>query len=129
MTGSPFLVRRLRRQVGITTLTDPLGKRILELQTSLALLSSFNATKYLQKDGIDPHGREPFVHPTTSNVEALLGNTKAYYMHHKQIARLADQYSIPSIVRWQPKNVSWTDLTIDAHANIKLARQPLPLRT
>lgn len=78
----------------------------MELQTSLGLLASRDASRFLGESLNDPHGREPFEHPATTNIETLLGNAKSFFTHHRQIARVAEEYEIPSVVRWQPKNVS-----------------------
>lgn len=78
------------------------GKRILELQTSLALLSTGKASKDIPAD---PFGRTHFQHPSLEGVEALLGTASAYFLHHKAISSLAAGYDIPDIVRWWPRKV------------------------
>jgi large subunit ribosomal protein L15 len=84
-----------------------IGKRILELQTSLALLST---GKSINKDiPLDPYARfrRPFQHPSLDGAEALLGGAASYFLHHKAISALAVGYGIPEIVRWWPKMVRW----------------------
>ncbi|OAP65726.1 hypothetical protein AYL99_01698 [Fonsecaea erecta] len=49
------------------------GKRILELQCSLGLISVADASRYLKSEEQDPYGRQPFRHPATESVECLLG--------------------------------------------------------
>lgn len=106
MIGWRFLVRELYHREPDIILTCCAGKRIVELQTSLGLLATRDASITLGKWSKDPHGREPFVHPATTNVEALSVGAKAFFMHHTPMSRLAEEYSIPSVVRWQPKDVS-----------------------
>lgn len=85
---------------------DPTGKRILELQCSLGLLSVSNPSNFLKGRDKDPHGREPFQHPAIESVECLLGGSHTYLTHHKSLANLAAQYGIPEVVRWRPRDVS-----------------------
>ena len=98
----------MNRSKGIARSADiylTIGKRILELQTSLALLST---GKRINNDiPPDPHARfrKPFQHPSLDGVEALLGGAAAYFLHHKAISTLAAGYGIPEIVRWWPKKV------------------------
>ncbi|KIX09720.1 uncharacterized protein Z518_00801 [Rhinocladiella mackenziei CBS 650.93] len=80
------------------------GKRILELQCSLGLLSVSDSTPYLKDKDRDPHGRQPFRHPATESVECLLGGAHDWFVHHKQLANLAGQYGLPEVVRWHPKD-------------------------
>jgi large subunit ribosomal protein L15 len=81
-----------------------LGKRILELQTSLSLLALGDSSRYL-RESQDPYGREPFEHPATKAVECLRSGARTWFTHHKQISNLSAQYGIPDVVRWVPKNV------------------------
>jgi len=80
------------------------GKRILELQCSLGLLSVSSASSFLKGRDKDPHGREPFRHPAIESVECLLGGAHEWYTHHKQLSNLATQYGLPEVVRWYPKD-------------------------
>lgn len=79
-----------------------LGKRILELQTSLALLSTGKGSKDLPGYK-DPLGRAPFQHPALDGAEALLGTATGFFLHHKQLSALSATYGIPEMVRWWPK--------------------------
>ncbi|KAL6243555.1 hypothetical protein RBB50_009548 [Rhinocladiella similis] len=80
------------------------GKRIVELQCSLGLLSVSDATAFLKGKDQDTHGREPFRHPAIETVECLLGGAHQYFTHHKALSNLATQYGLPEVVRWHPKN-------------------------
>lgn len=86
------------------------GKRIVELQCSLGLLSVSDAAAFLKGEGQDTHGREPFRHPAIEAVECLLGGAHQYFTHHKALSNLATQYGLPEVVRWHPKNVSFNNV-------------------
>ncbi|RVX72786.1 hypothetical protein B0A52_03139 [Exophiala mesophila] len=81
-----------------------LGKRILELQCSLGLLSMTDDAKFYLKDAQhDPFGREHFKHPATNAVEVISGGSRQHFTHYKYLASVAKQYGIPEVVRWHPK--------------------------
>lgn len=83
------------------------GKRIIELQCSLGLLSmSGDATHYLKEEQHDPLGREHFKHPATNAVEVIAGGSRKHYTHYKYLANVATQHGIPDVVRWHPRMVS-----------------------
>jgi large subunit ribosomal protein L15 len=73
---------------------------------TLALLGS--SAKDVFKVPEDPHGREPFQHPATQGIEVLLGRARAHLLHHSRIAEISQQFGLQSVVRWNPKNVSFT---------------------
>jgi len=89
----------------VAMLTDTTGKRILELQCSLGLLTTVESSYFLKDNDRDPHGREPFRHPATESIECLSGGAHDWFTHHKQLSNLAARYGIPGIVRWVPKDV------------------------
>ncbi|EHY55208.1 Large ribosomal subunit protein mL57 [Exophiala dermatitidis] len=80
------------------------GKRILELQCSLGLLSVSDAAIFLKDKDKDPHGREPFRHPAIESAECLVGGAHEWFTHHKQLANIATQYGLPEVIRWHPKD-------------------------
>lgn len=80
------------------------GRRIVELQMTLALLSS--SAKDVFKVGEDPHGRDPFQHPAIEGIEVLNGGARAHLLHHKRIAETCQQYGLQHVIRWNPKRVS-----------------------
>ncbi|KAK5043680.1 hypothetical protein LTR13_000034 [Exophiala sideris] len=80
------------------------GKRILELQCCLGLLSVSDSETFLKGKDQDPHGRVPFRHPAIESVECLLGGAHEWFTNHKQLSNLATQYGLPEVVRWHPKN-------------------------
>jgi large subunit ribosomal protein L15 len=89
---------------GSNWMPPPTGKRIVELQMTLALLGS--ATRDSFKVPEDPHGRRPFQHPATEGIEVLNGGARAHLLHHMQISALAQRSGLGDVVRWNPKNVS-----------------------
>ncbi|OAL33127.1 hypothetical protein AYO20_07609 [Fonsecaea nubica] len=80
------------------------GKRILELQCSLGLISVADASRYPKSQEQDPYGRQPFRHPATESVECLLGGAHHWFTSHKQLSTLAEQYGLPEVVRWHPRD-------------------------
>jgi large subunit ribosomal protein L15 len=81
------------------------GKRILELQCSLGLISVADASKYSASDDPYEGHRQPFRHPATESVEVLLGGAHNWFTSPKQLASLAEQYGLPAVVRWHPRDV------------------------
>lgn len=71
---------------------------------TLALLGS--STKDVFKVSKDPYGREPFHHPATEGIEILNGRARAHLLHHKQISRVAFQYGLQTVIRWNPRKVT-----------------------
>ena len=82
-----------------------LGKRIMELQTSLALLATSDSRAFTKDMYQDSLGRVPFDHPATSMAEVLIGRGKQHFTHYKALADLAVRYGVPGVVRWVPNDV------------------------
>ena len=82
-----------------------LGKRIVDLQTSLGLLAASDSARFLQDQAQDPWGRKPFQHPALDSIECLSGNSRHKLLHHKELSRLSARFGIPEVVRWWPKMV------------------------
>ncbi|KAI5365173.1 Putative 54S ribosomal protein L15 [Septoria linicola] len=76
-----------------------LGKRILDLQTSLALLSAPSPTS-------SPPGpaSEVFQHTALENLENISQFNKASTLHKSRLSALASQYGLDRVVRWKPRN-------------------------
>lgn len=77
-----------------------LGKRIVDLQTSLALLAQPDTP------GIPPRakdGREPFRHPAMDILAKLSPDIKADHTRQLRIARVAYDFGLPAVVRWKPR--------------------------
>ena len=81
------------------------GKRIVELQTSLGLLSVSESSNSMPSNH-DTYGRKPFEHPAIDAVESLSEPSRTWLTYHKQIAKVAEEYGLPAVMRWVPKNVS-----------------------
>ncbi|KAF2096111.1 hypothetical protein NA57DRAFT_78883 [Rhizodiscina lignyota] len=78
-----------------------LGKRIVDLQLSLALL---NAPKVpLPTETHDEYGRALYHHPALETLDNLTNFTKTEAVDKKRLARLAEQYGLPGVIRWKPK--------------------------
>lgn len=81
------------------------GRQIVELQTSVGMLTSATANGHTNLP-TDPYGRQPFHHPATEGVEILNKGGKQYYLSSKAISNVARQYGLQDVVRWQPKDAS-----------------------
>lgn len=80
------------------------GRQIIELQTSLGLLTAADQNSYVSGTQ-DAYGRQAFHHPATQNVEVLNGGAKQFFLHHTQMSGIARRYGLDGVVRWQPKDV------------------------
>ncbi|KAL4967723.1 mitochondrial 54S ribosomal protein mL57 [Aspergillus stella-maris] len=78
-----------------------LGKRIVQLQASLALAQSPPSTS--EPAVADQFGREPFTHPALEGLDNLNNNTKKYMTDKSKLAELAVQYELVKVIRWCPK--------------------------
>ncbi|KAF9894877.1 hypothetical protein FE257_004498 [Aspergillus nanangensis] len=78
-----------------------LGKRIVQLQASLALAQSpeTNAANTVA----DTFGREPFVHPALDGLPNLSPNTKNFLTSKSKLAELAQKYELEKVLRWSPR--------------------------
>ncbi len=79
------------------------GKRILELQLSLALMNGAIANPITPPP--DPYGRVPFQHPALEGLEALTRGSKRVLDLGKELPQLAYKYELDSVIRWKPKQV------------------------
>jgi large subunit ribosomal protein L15 len=98
-----FLLQTADHSTKLTRLASQ-GKRIVDLQTTLGLLTASTSARYL-KDTKDPFGRQPFEHPALKGIECLNGGARDFFTHHKQLSTLAQQYGLQDVVRWVPKKV------------------------
>ncbi|KAJ5947893.1 hypothetical protein N7466_000908 [Penicillium verhagenii] len=78
-----------------------LGKRIVQLQTSLALAQSAKITTDAPK--ADQHGRVPFSHPALEGLGNLSSTTKSFLTDRTKMAELARKYEMQKVVRWEPR--------------------------
>lgn len=80
------------------------GKRIVQLQASLALVQSpSNAAKSATPDA---YGRVPFTHPALDSLDNLDYNTKSFLTSKTKLSELAHKYDMQRVVRWCPRKVS-----------------------
>lgn len=87
----------------LADLDNLLGKRILELQTSLALLSQPISPP--QAESEDHYGRIPFQHPDLRNLSELTSEAKKRTLDIKRIGEVAANFGLLGVLRWKPKNV------------------------
>jgi len=81
------------------------GKRIVDLQTSLALLKPDSNSGTYQPEP-DPFGREHFEHPALETLPELTERMKSGLMDRKRLADIAERYGLLSVLRWKPKKAS-----------------------
>lgn len=79
-----------------------IGKRIVQLQASLALVQNQTASARPQKD---QYGRVPFAHPALNGLENLSSQKKSFLTDRRKMAELAQKYDMQKVVRWQPRDV------------------------
>jgi len=82
-----------------------LGRRIVELQTSLALLDAPSGKKMRYQGQVDVFGRAPFVHPQTESVGNVTLEAKKAITDRRRVAQLAEKYRVGEVLRWHPKLV------------------------
>ncbi|KAH1411634.1 hypothetical protein KXV89_006742 [Aspergillus fumigatus] len=78
-----------------------LGKRIVQLQASLALVQNpGNASSSTIPDSF---GREPFAHPALEGLKNLSASTKSILTSKPKLAELAQKYELQKVLRWSPR--------------------------
>ncbi|KAL9128769.1 MAG: hypothetical protein Q9217_002618 [Psora testacea] len=81
-----------------------LGKRIVELQTTLALVhGSSRRPIHIPADAYD---REPFKHPALQGLDSLTDHNKAISTDRERIAQLGERYGLDSVLRWKPRKAT-----------------------
>ncbi|KAJ5907076.1 uncharacterized protein N7473_003992 [Penicillium subrubescens] len=78
-----------------------LGKRIVQLQASLALVQNPEAANVAVKT--DSHGRTPFSHPALDGLRSLSPETKSFLTDRSKLAELAQKYEMQNVLRWTPR--------------------------
>ncbi|CAK4017745.1 related to RNase III domain [Lecanosticta acicola] len=73
-----------------------LGKRIVDLQTSLALLSMPSPPVSLPSDHV-------FRHPSLEGADNITAFTKAQVLDKRRLADLARKFGIQRVIRWKPR--------------------------
>ncbi|KAI9045405.1 mitochondrial 54S ribosomal protein mL57 [Aspergillus affinis] len=77
-----------------------LGKRLIQLQASLALAQSPGNAASAKEDA---PGRKPFSHPALEGLDNLSLNTKNFLTSKTNIAELARKYEMDKVLRWSPR--------------------------
>ncbi|KAK5133918.1 hypothetical protein LTR08_007147 [Meristemomyces frigidus] len=83
-----------------------LGKRILDLQTSLALLNSPappSAPSTRLSTTNHPPSKYIFTHPALTTIENITPFAKSTTLSASRLAKVAQSYGLDKVVRWQPK--------------------------
>ncbi|KAL4902378.1 hypothetical protein BDW74DRAFT_158431 [Aspergillus multicolor] len=78
-----------------------LGKRIVQLQASLALAQSPPNTH--GQPAPDRYGRKPFEHPALEGLDNLSDNLKRYLTDKSKLAEVARHYDLEKVLRWSPR--------------------------
>lgn len=94
--------------LNLATLTFPsdhIGRRIINLQTTLALLHSPTATK-TQSIPSPSDDREPFSHPALDGLTNLTDAPIGTVLTKQRLGTLASQLGMRDILRWKPRDVS-----------------------
>ncbi|OJJ48444.1 hypothetical protein ASPZODRAFT_130470 [Penicilliopsis zonata CBS 506.65] len=80
-----------------------LGKRIVQLQTSLALVQD-GSTVITQNAAVpDTFNRTPFTHPALDGLNNLDADAKAYQTSKEKLAALGMKYGLQKVMRWAPR--------------------------
>lgn len=79
------------------------GKRIVDLQTSLALVQ--NPANSTGRPTEDAYGRQPFTHPALEGLNSLTNSTKMMLTSRLKVAGLAQKYGLHDVLRWAPRKV------------------------
>lgn len=86
---------------GIVRLIWAIGKRVLSLQTSLALLASPPGPILPQTEGA--YERQPFEHPLLESLPHLTAHAKAGVLAKSRLSHLGKEYGLQGVLRWKPK--------------------------
>lgn len=83
-----------------------IGRRIINLQTTIALLNSKVATStQSQPDKTD--GRVPFTHPALEGLTNLTDAPISEVLTKYRLGAIATKAGMRDILRWQPRQVSF----------------------
>ncbi|KAF2827043.1 hypothetical protein CC86DRAFT_322902 [Ophiobolus disseminans] len=84
-----------------------LGRRVVELQTSQALINSPQETQWPRDQNGQPmpdqFGRKPFLHPALSGLQGLTDEAESLVLDKTRLAQLAERYGLDKVTRWKPK--------------------------
>ncbi|KAH8731764.1 RNase III domain-containing protein [Phaeosphaeriaceae sp. PMI808] len=84
-----------------------LGRRIVELQTSQALMHSPQENQWPRdkedKPKKDEFGRRPFLHPALNPLQGLTDEAEAIVLNKTRLSQIAEGYGLDKVTRWTPK--------------------------
>jgi large subunit ribosomal protein L15 len=93
----------------MVALTICSGRRIVELQTSQALIHSPQEKQWPRdKDDRpipDKYGRIPFLHPALDGLQGLSDEAESKVLDKARLSQLAERYGLDKVTRWTPKRV------------------------
>lgn len=93
----------------VRVLTVDSGRRIIELQTSQALINSPQKNQWPRdsqnRPMPDEFGRRPFLHPALSGLQGLTDEAEAAMLSKERLAQIGERYGLDKVTRWTPKNV------------------------
>jgi large subunit ribosomal protein L15 len=84
-----------------------IGKRIVDLQTSMALVS--RPRNPTTAHGPDDYGRVPFEHPALEGLTNLSERAKSEILQKSRLAHLGQDYGVDEVMRWKPKKVRFAN--------------------
>jgi len=85
------------------------GRRILTLQTNLALLNSPTTATRTRAGGNPSDDRIPFAHPALEGLENFSNTTVGEILKKERLSALATKVGMREIMRWQPRLVTKLD--------------------
>lgn len=91
-----------------------LGKRILDLQTSLLLVHQPISPQHKTEGDIYVFG-----HPSLNGIENITPHAKSNTLDKRRLAQLAGSYGLDKVVRWKPRR---TDRLETSGADVVLAQ-------
>jgi large subunit ribosomal protein L15 len=84
-----------------------LGRRIVELQTSQALINSPQEHQWPRDpNGVpmnDEYGRKPYLHPALNGLQGLTDEAENLVLSKSRLAPIAERYRLDKVTRWTPK--------------------------
>ncbi|PSN74065.1 hypothetical protein BS50DRAFT_627432 [Corynespora cassiicola Philippines] len=87
-----------------------LGRRIVSLQTSQALLDAPQAQSWPKDESgrpePDEYGRRPFLHAALSGLPNLTHEAEANVLDKTRLSQIAQRYGLDKVTRWKPKKAS-----------------------
>ncbi|CAN9211445.1 unnamed protein product [Alternaria sp. RS040] len=84
-----------------------LGRRIVELQTSQALINSPQEHQWPRdSNGVpvnDEYGRKPYLHPALDGLQGLTDEAESLVLSKSRLSSIAERYRLDKVTRWTPK--------------------------